>query len=403
MTETTIRSRLTALGSTLVVSAALLASGLPVAGAASADISGVRLIGVHDVPRGLAVDGMTVGGLSGIDRDPRTGEYLMISDDRSTVGPARYYTADIAVGADGIESVDFVSATELTRADGGAYPPYAEALETPCTAPQPVCNRNGSVDPEELRIDPRTGSVWWTTEGAFRPPGLRLDPALRVSVDGRTVREFPLPRDWAFDPEGERGPRPNITLEAFAFIDGGARVITALEGPLIQDGTPPTPEAGALTRITEHPRWGGVAAQYAYPLSPVFTPPVGSDFSDNGVVAILPTGEDGHYLVMERGYSDGVGYNVRIYEIDTTGAQDIRGVPALDGREGSPDVEPLAKTLVADLADLGVDPLFNVEGMVWGPDLPGGERSLVLVVDDNFSAEERTQVIALGVDGAAAG
>ncbi|GAA3742720.1 esterase-like activity of phytase family protein [Spinactinospora alkalitolerans] len=389
---TTLSNRSIALGSAMLVSAALIAGGAAT-GTAHAEAPGVRLIGVHDLPRDLTVDGTTVGGLSGIDRHPRTGEYLMISDDRSTIGPARYYTADIEISADGVDAVDLTSVTELTRADGSAYPPYKESVDNPCTAPQAVCDRNGAVDPEELRVDPVSGRVWWSTEGTFKGETL-LNPALRVSGDGRTVRTFPLPESFRFDPEGRSGPRGNLTLEAFTFIDGGARVTTALEGPLIQDGPEPTPQHGALTRITEHARSGAVTAQYAYPLDPVFAEPTAQDYMDNGVPAILSTGEDGHYLVLERGYSDGNGYSIRLFAVDTAGADDIRDVAAL---AGSPEVEPVRKTLIADLGDLGVDPVFNVEGMTWGPERPNGDRTLVMVVDDNFSDEERTQVIALAI------
>jgi hypothetical protein len=33
----------------------------------------------------------------------------------------------------------------------------------------------------------------------------------------------------------------------------------------------------------------------------------------------------------------------------------------------------------------------NVEGMTFGPDLPSGHKTLVLVADNNFSALEKTQ------------
>jgi hypothetical protein len=39
----------------------------------------------------------------------------------------------------------------------------------------------------------------------------------------------------------------------------------------------------------------------------------------------------------------------------------------------------------------------NVEGMTWGPPLRSGERSLVFVSDNNFSASQVTQFIALAV------
>lgn len=393
MINTTLRHCSITFGTTGLLVATMLAAG-PFAAAPAAAATDARLLGVHELDRGLKVDSTTVGGLSGIDRDPRTGEYLMISDDRSTIGPARYYTADIEVGGGGVENVELTSATELTRPDGSAYPPYKQSIDDPCTGAQRACDRAGAVDPEEVRIDPVTRQVWWSTEGTFKKPTV-LNPALRASRGGRTTNELPLPRDFRFDRAGERGPRGNLSLEAFAFVDGGKRIVTALEGPMIQDGPAPTPDKGALTRISEHTRAGAIAAQYAYPLDPIFAAPKDQPYMDNGIPAILPVDGNGRYLVLERAYSDGNGYRIRVYEVDTSKAEDIRGVDSLADARG---IRPLRKELVADLGQMGVDPVFNAEGMTWGPKLPNGDRTLVMVVDDNFSAEERTQVIALTID-----
>jgi len=45
---------------------------------------------------------------------------------------------------------------------------------------------------------------------------------------------------------------------------------------------------------------------------------------------------------------------------------------------------------------LGI-PLDNIEGMTFGPDLPDGRRSLVLVSDNNFSAAGFTQFLVFAV------
>ncbi|HWO64112.1 MAG TPA: esterase-like activity of phytase family protein, partial [Umezawaea sp.] len=67
----------------------------------------VRFLGEAVVPNGLVFAGTTVGGLSGVDRDPRTGGYVFISDDRSNTGPARFYTAAFTVGVNGVGPVTF--------------------------------------------------------------------------------------------------------------------------------------------------------------------------------------------------------------------------------------------------------------------------------------------------------
>ncbi|MEU8917357.1 MULTISPECIES: esterase-like activity of phytase family protein [Streptomyces] len=57
----------------------------------------------------------------------------------------------------------------------------------------------------------------------------------------------------------------------------------------------------------------------------------------------------------------------------------------------------MRKKLVADFHDLSLSAVDNTEGMTWGPALPGGERTLLLVSDDNFAEGEVTQVVALGI------
>jgi hypothetical protein len=354
--------------------AAVLATGLLAAPAAAS--SDIRLLGERIVPRGLPFEGTTVGGLSGIDRDPRTGEYVLISDDRSERQPARFYTAKIDVSSRGLGEVTFTGTHPLLRADGTTYP-------------------RASVDPEDIRVDPWTGRITWSQEGDRRPPVL-IDPSVRVANrDGSFARELPLPANERMSAD-ERGPRQNQVLEGLTYAAAGTLVVSAMEGPLYQDGPIATPEHGALSRVTVQARTGHVLAQYAYPQEPAFAqpiPPTGA--AGNGVSAIVADPVDPtHYLVVERAFVTGVGNKVRIYEADTKGATNVA---AIDSLAGAGHVRPMRKRLLVDLADVGLSTVDNIEGITWGPRLPHGERTLLVVSDDNFSATQVTQIIALAV------
>ena len=77
--------------------------------------------------------------------------------------------------------------------------------------------------------------------------------------------------------------------------------------------------------------------------------------------------------------------------------QDATDVPEIDATYdgGSPIVlKPVSKRLVFAFDDLGI-PIDNIEGMTFGPNLPDGRRTLVIVSDNNFSAGQFTQFIAL--------
>jgi hypothetical protein len=371
---------------TRVLTATVLAAGLLLTPAtANATPQKVRLLGEQIIPAGLFA-GTTVGGLSGIDRDPRTGEYVLISDDRSDRQPARFYTARIDVSGAGLGEVRLTGTTPFLRPDGTTYPPLATTDGT-------------TVDPEDIRVDPWTGHYVWSQEGERIVQPTRqvlIDPSVQVARrDGTFVRTLPLPANLRMS-AGQEGPRQNQSLEALTFAAGGTLVVSALEGALLQDGPEATPATGTTSRINVQTRTGRLLAQYAYPQEPVFAqpnPPGG--FSNNGVTAILAANpvDPSRYLLLERSFVSGVGNKVRLYEIDLRGATNIAGMDSVAGE----NVQPVRKKLVADLADFGLSTVDNIEGMTWGPTLRSGEQTLLLVSDDNFAATQVSQVIALAI------
>ncbi|MEV0244972.1 esterase-like activity of phytase family protein [Nocardia sp. NPDC050712] len=348
----------------LFLACALTAVLAPSATAAPAP---VRLLGERVVPFGFEFQGSTVGGLSGLDALPRLGEYVLISDDRSALQPARFYTARITVDSNGIGPIEFTGTRPLRDGAGATYP-------------------QNTVDPEEIRVDPWTGDYFWTQEGERAPEGL-LDPSVRVArPDGSHAAELPLPDNERMRPDS--GPQRNGALEAATFAAGGTLFVTALESPLLPDGPMPTATTGALTRITVQARTGQLLAQYAYPVEPVFTAGPGS----NGVTSILAADplDPAKYLVVERGFVEGAGNRVRIFEADLGAATNVLDQPLAGAR-------PVAKRLLADLNELGLRTVDNIEGLTWGPRLPSGERTLLLVSDDNFSDKQSTQFVALAL------
>jgi hypothetical protein len=94
--------------------------------------------------------------------------------------------------------------------------------------------------------------------------------------------------------------------------------------------------------------------------------------------------------VLERAFSLGVGMSLRLYEIDTRAGSDTLRQDRLVAGE----YRPAPKRLVADFATLGLSRLDNTEGMAWGPVLPNGRRTLVVVSDDNFNPLQVTQFVA---------
>ncbi|MGH3048168.1 MAG: esterase-like activity of phytase family protein, partial [Gaiellaceae bacterium] len=121
-----------------------------------------------------------------------------------------------------------------------------------------------------------------------------------------------------------------------------------------------------------------------------------TNFAVNGLVELLPLNNQ-FLLSMERSFSvgaPGTGNTIKLYIVALPGATNVNGLHSLAGAHER--VRPARKTLLLDLDALGI-PLDNVEGMAFGPDLPDGRRSLLLVSDNNFSPIQFTQFLLFAV------
>lgn len=316
----------------------------------------LKLVGTLDLSKDLAVDGAPFGGISGVDYDRESGEWLMISDDRSDKAPARFYVGRLDYDLRGVRGLTLTRQVPLRREDGATF----SAAE------------GERADAEALRIDPLTGDLVWSTEGdALRG----FDPAVRrMGRDGASKGAIPTPADFRFTPTGAR---PNLTFEGLSFSPDGRWLWLAMEAPLIQDGPVSSVARGGLTRITRLDRAGGVAVQYVYRLDPIQAAPARR--GDNGISEILAV-DDRQLLVLERsGVEDGQGrftYHCRLYLVDL--------------RDAMPG-KVLAKRLLVNL-DRIAGGAANFEAMAWGPQI-GGRRTLVLFADDNFNPLEAQRVV----------
>lgn len=348
-------------------------------------VSQLRFIGEQRIPLKQPFAGTSIGGLSGIDYDAKRGDWVMISDDRSDINPARYYRARLDYDDKAFRAVTLTAAVTLLQPDGSAYP-SKEAFAR---------DHAGVVsDLESLRVDPRDGSIWYASEGDV---ALGLKPFVRrATADGRYQGELPLPPLFEVDQAHRFGPRNNESFEGISFTPDGNTLWVSLEGPLYQDGPLPKPDAGALNRITRFSRDGAVLGQYVYPLSAIPATPGPGKYSDNGISEILAL-SDTRLLVLERSaVQDAAGaYHVfvRLFEIDSAGATDVQQAKTLVGAQ----FQPVSKRLVLDLNTLNLSKIDNLEGMALGPRLPNGKRSLVLISDDNFSKSQVTQLLLFEV------
>lgn len=326
----------------------------------------------------VELDGVPLGGLSGLTYDPQRERYYAVSDDRAERGPARFYTLEIDLADGTLEPTDvrLLGVTALTTADGHGF-------------------GAGSVDPEAIAWTPDDELIV-ASEGDAR---LELAPFLRrFALDGRQLGDLPLPPYYRPRADGQAGVRNNLALESGAVAPGGRFLVSATESALSQDGpvstlTAPSPgrilvyDLAARELIHEHLYW----------IDPIAEAPRPDDaFATAGLVDLVALDRH-HLLALERSFSVGRGNEVRLYEVDLTAADDILTIPSLGGRDLAA-IRPADKRLLLDIDRFGVEP-DNLEGMALGPTLPDGRRTLLLVSDDNFAPRRQvTQILAFALD-----
>ncbi|GGZ17584.1 esterase-like activity of phytase family protein [Streptomyces poonensis] len=216
-------------------------------------------------------------------------------------------------------------------------------------------------------------------------------PAVRRHArDGRVLDELPVPDGLRVAPAGRA--TPNGTFEGLTMLPGGRTLLASMEYALSGD-------SGDIVRFQTWQRQGTkrggqfrLSAQYAYRTDPGL-----------GVPEVTAT-PDGRLLVLERGFTAGVGNTVRLYLADPKHATDTSGIDTLTGQRG---VRLIRKSLLADLVDcpsLGAtakqpqpNPLLdNIEAMtVTGS--TKGRLNVLLASDDNQNAAQTTRFYALRV------
>lgn len=355
------------------------AVALSVGGAQAADFS-LRVIGATSLPTGTLFQGVEFGGISGLDR-AADGTYWAIADDRGGErGTPRFYNLSLDYDAAGFNGVTINSQTYMQRPDGKTFPSNAR-----------------TVDPEGIRVAPN-GNLYWSSEGNWNANAAsRYQPFVReMTTSGVFVREFATPAMYNYVDNATTGGRNNKLFEALTVTPNGT-IYTANEDALVQDGPLTSVSNGSVVRLTAlDPVSGAAGAQYAYELPPIPVDAVpGAPFGpDNGLPELLAI-SDTQFIAIERAFAFGVGNTIRLTLAEITAeTTDVSNFASLTGA----DYTPMRRTLLLEMPITfeGIT-LDNIEAISWGKTLANGNRTLVLAADNNFSATQSTQFIALEI------
>ena len=344
----------------------------------------LKFINSIEIPFNQEFQNTKIGGLSGIDYDKKKDLYYIICDERSQENFSRFYTAKINIKNDTLQAIDFKESNTLKNEAGNTFGNWLTTPET-------------SADPEDIRYNPKTNSLIWSSEGArvvTNDKTVLQNPSITfMDLKGNFKNQLKLPANLEIHKE-KKGPRNNGTLEGITFNKNFKTIYTSVEEPLFEDGDQATTSKGGLIRLYEfNVKSKENTAQYGYQLDAVAKEPKPKGaFSVNGVAAIQYYSKN-QLLVLERSYSTGTqACTIKVFLCDFKKATNVKNHESLVNQK----IELSSKKLILNMDDLGVF-TDNIEGLTFGPKLSNGNRSLIFVSDNNFSAIQKTQVLLFEV------
>ncbi|MEL6856348.1 MAG: esterase-like activity of phytase family protein, partial [Cyanobacteria bacterium J06607_13] len=344
----------------------------------------VELVGSAVLPK-QSFEGEPVGGISAIAYDVPRDRLYALSDNRDR---PRFYTLTLqnlfSAPTFAVESVTYLK----------------DAKGNPCEP--------GSLDPEGMAITP-SDTLLISSEGS---PKAGIPPAIGEYdiTTGQLTKEIPVPGRYLPDgqlgsqPDGQdavpqsKGVQENLSFEALAVnVSSGTggvyepyRLFVATEGPLLQDldFAPEIPYKNRLLHYTIDPYQTTLISEHLYEMD---LAPTGAVLHGVPEIAVLDQG--GHFLSLERAYGF-QGLAIKLYQLASGGATDISAIASLRTDNGGDisGINPIRKELVLDLGTLSM-PLQNYEAMTFGPTMGDRSRTLLLMSDDNFSADQETQLL----------
>ena len=216
---------------------------------------------------------------------------------------------------------------------------------------------------------------------------------IEVDRKGKLRKDLALPAHFA-------KARDNKSLESLTMSPDGQYLFTTSEEALSCDGDRTTAALGSRLRILRIAR--GATEQYeehAYATDPM--PHASGDYG----VADLAAASADELFVLERGWTRGTGNTARIYRVSLRDP----GTSCLANPALGADARVLEKKLVVDLLTLPTkglpaakqaqeSPLLdNYEGMTFGPRLPDGRATILLISDDNGRSDQVARILVLAM------
>lgn len=346
-------------------------------------VVGLEFIGSTSLPAGTPVGDRELDGVTGLAADGSGG--LVAVSDRTGQAEATLYDVEIDL-ADG-------------RLDDG---------DVTIDAPTPLLNASDEPYGLELLAQSvaitRDGTVLVLSEGDVSPasPSDAVDPFLHeFDRDGRFIRAWPIP-EW-YMPAGapESGIRPEGGFNSLTVTPDGDQVIAAVEYSLYQDETTTDYTEPKFARVIVYDAASRTPVEeHLYPLEPMDgeTLSASGTLIASGLLDFVAVDETA-VIAFERSLSDpppGVDFSTSIVPPrNLLSVADLGSSTAATPSAGRPDSVVDKQVLNDVISDLGERARFK--SLAFGPDLPDGRRSIILV-SDNLFQDVPTTFMAYAVD-----
>ncbi len=316
-----------------------------------------------------------IGGLSGIYFDSKESTLFAVSDDRGNMNEPRIYQLSLKIKDDKIslepKKVLLLKMGDKDLSHSGKTSAASDFAKV--------------IDMEGIAKLP-WGDFLLTNEGDLNRKPRVLPQLFSANAEAVIQRQFELPPDFLPELQGkqQKGIRNNLGFEGLAASPDGKHWLVATEANLLQD------PANVI-------RWIQYEMMDAFVLKPKqqFKYPLES--ADGGDLFQLQKGvsevtylDSKRVLALERYLrvnSTGIDFSIKLY------------LTTLETAKNSSEAVLLKKDLILDMSGLKnkLGSISNFEAMTLGPVLEGGRKTLILVSDDNFKKEMKTQVVLLEI------
>ncbi|NUN04401.1 MAG: esterase-like activity of phytase family protein [Bdellovibrio sp.] len=326
-----------------------------------------------------------IGGLSGIVWQGNN--LYALSDDKGRMGEPRFFSFGLTIDKNKVElkpnAVHFLSHFPLE--DG----------------------KKESLDPEGFAPLGGTNFIF-SSEGSGNAKPREMPRLAILSATGIWKSDLPIPAKFLPEKVGQqkKGVQNNLAFESLTSFSEGKVLFAAIEAPLSQDESSSLESSGRWIRILKYDDKGKedfrVSAEYAYRIDDLKNTDQGFEVF-RGVSEILAVSES-KLIVMERGVrlsqKNVLSQTVTLYLADLSKASNVMSFDKLSEAK----FLGAEKTKIIDFeTDLNKErpgkKVQNFEALSWGPILPDGRKTLLVMSDNNFSKKDDTELIVFAVEG----